>query len=194
MMKYGIFVFAALLITGCSTIPEPIATDNEQSLVSYQTASGDTQQVVGEQARWGGVIADVRNGEEHTVIEMVGFPLKRWGRPLLSDDSHGRFLALIDGFVDPEVYKQGRSLTVLGTVKESRSGKIDDYTYNYPVIEASGYYLWKEQKEQVRTEINYAPLWFRHNFYAPYPYQPYRLPHRVVKPANNSGTPDKDRQ
>ncbi|RUO78033.1 Slp family lipoprotein [Idiomarina seosinensis] len=193
-MKYGIFVLAALLLAGCSAIPEPIATDDEQTLVSYQAAANNSGQVIGEQARWGGVIADVRNGEEYTVIEVVNFPLKSWGRPLVSDDSNGRFLALVDGFVDPEVYKQGRSLTVLGTLEETQTGKIDDYTYTYPVLKAEGYYLWEKQKERINTEINYAPLWFRHNFYAPFPYHPYRYPVRVIKSDDNSGTPDKDRQ
>lgn len=193
-MKLSLVAATALVLAGCSAIPEPIKTPDNTALVSYSAASNNPQQVVGQQARWGGVIADVRNGEKFTVIEMVNFPLKRWGRPAVGDDSDGRFLALIDGFVDPAVYEQGRSLTILGTLQEPQTGKIDDYTYTYPVIKASGYYLWEKEKPQVDAEIDYAPLWFRHNFYAPYPYRPYYIPHRVVHPADNSGKPNESQQ
>ena len=193
-MKLGLMLSAALLLTGCSTIPEPINTSDDTSLASYQGVANNPEQFVGQQARWGGVIADVRNSEDYTIIEMVNFPLKSWGRPTVGDDSDGRFLALIDGFIDPAVYEQGRSLTILGTVQEVRTGKIDDYTYTYPVLEASGYYLWKKEKPRVETQIDFAPLWFRHNFYAPYPYRPYYVPRPVVRPSNNSGSPDKSKQ
>ena len=196
-MRFGLLFTAAILLTGCSAIPEPINSADNVTLVDYQTATDNPQQVVGEQARWGGVIADVRNGEEFTIIEMVNFPLKSWGRPTVGDDSNGRFLALIDGFVDPAVYEQGRSLTILGTLQEVQTGKIDDYTYTYPVIKASGHYLWKKETPKSDAQINFAPLWFRHNFYAPYPYRPYYVPRPttpVQHPSDNSGSPNKSRQ
>ncbi|WP_404399717.1 Slp family lipoprotein [Idiomarina seosinensis] len=190
-MRYGIMVLAALFLAGCSMFPDPIATENEDALVSYQSAAENSEQVVGERARWGGVIADVRNGDEMTIVEMVHFPLKSWGRPVVSDDTQGRFLVLVDRFLDPQVYKQGRSLTALGTIRAAQSGKIDDYTYTYPVLEADGVYLWEKPKEKIETGIDYSPLWFRHNFYAPFPYRPYYTPHPVVRPTGNekdSGT------
>lgn len=198
-MKKLLIAAAMLTLAGCSTFPDSLQTANEDALVTYNTAANNPDQVVGQQARWGGVIADVSNGEDFTVIEMVHFPLKSWGRPTVGDDTQGRFLALIKGFVDPEIYKQGRSLTVLGTFKGTRDGKIDDYTYRYPVIEVSGYHLWQKETPKVQTEINYAPLWFRHNFYAPYPYRPYYVPYGSATPSKgssspNSGSPSKDNQ
>jgi len=190
MIKLGFFSAAVFLLVGCSVFPEAIETPDDQALVSYQSAVNNSQQVVGQTARWGGVIADVRNGEDYTVIEMVNFPLKSWGRPTVGDDSNGRFLALIDGFIDPAVYEQGRSLTILGVVEETRIGKIDDYTYTYPVIKATGYHLWKKEQPRVDAQIDYSPLWFRHNFYAPYPYRPYYIPRPVKRPVksdNSSG-------
>lgn len=197
MKKLAIIAGLSVILAACSIVPDELATSNEEQLVSYQQASSSSAQVVGEQARWGGVIADVRNGEQFTIIEMVNFPLKGWGRPTVSDDSEGRFLAVIDGFVDPTVYEQGRQLTVLGTLEETREGKIDDYVYTYPVVKVSGYKLWKKQSNKATSQINYAPLWFRHNFYAPYPYKPYYYYPRSGKQApkkDNSGNPGKERQ
>ncbi|MGM0480424.1 MAG: Slp family lipoprotein [Pseudomonadota bacterium] len=193
-MKYGILVIAALFLAGCSTFPEPIATANEDALVSYQSATEHADQVVGERARWGGVVADVRNGDDMTIIEMVHFPLKSWGRPLVGDDTQGRFLVLVDKFIDPQVYEQGRSLTALGTLQPPQSGKIDDYTYTYPVLKADGIYLWEKQKARVKTGVDYSPLWFRHNFYAPFPYRPYYIQRPVVRPTDNSKNNGTDKQ
>ena len=177
MLRIASLTLGALLLAGCSAFPDSIATDNEDALVSYSQVKNNASTTVGQSARWGGIIADVRNDEGFTVIELVHFPLKSWGRPLVSDDTDGRFLAVINGFVDPQVYRQGRSLTVLGKVGKTQEGKIDDYTYVYPVIEATGYHLWPKEADRVDTGINYSPLWFRHNFYAPYPYRPYYYPY-----------------
>jgi len=181
MLRIASLALGALLLAGCSTFPDAIATKDEDALVSYSQVKNNTEATVGQAARWGGVIADVRNDEGYTIIEMVHFPLKSWGRPLVSDDTEGRFLAVINGFVDPQVYQQGRSLTVLGKVGEAQEGKIGDYNYVYPVIETSGYYLWPKEVDRADSGIDYSPLWFRHNFYAPYPYRPYyyRYPTRV---------------
>lgn len=193
-MKKLFTAVMALAMVGCSSVPDEIATENEDALVSYKVAKHQGEKVVGEPARWGGVIADVRNAEDHTVLEIVSFPLKRWGRPEVSDNSQGRFLAVVNDFVDPDVYKPGRSMSFLGQIGEPQQGKIDEYIYTYPVIEARGYHLWSVEREKSHVEIDYSPLWFRHNFYSPY--YPYRYPVPVpvrVRVEDNSGSPAKNR-
>lgn len=192
-MKKLVTAIMALAMVGCSTFPDEISTENEDALVSYKVAKHQGEKVAGEPARWGGVIADVRNGKDNTVLEVVSFPLKRWGRPLVSDNSQGRFLAVVDDFIDPGVYKQGRSVTFIGKIGETQQGKIGEYVYTYPVIEATGHYLW-DVEQKSRVEVDYSPLWFRHNFYSPY--YPYRYPVPVpvrVRVEDNSGTPAKSR-
>jgi len=182
----------ALVLVGCSSVPDEIASENEDALVGYKVAKHQGEKVVGDPARWGGVIADVRNAEDHTVLEIVSFPLQRWGRPEVSDNSQGRFLAVVNDFVDPDVYKSGRSISFVGSIGQPQKGKIDEYIYTYPVIEATGYYLWQPERKKSHVEVDYSPLWFRHNFYSPY--YPYRYPVPVrVRVQDNSGTPAKDR-
>ena len=182
----------ALVLVGCSSVPDEIASENEEALVGYKVAKHQGEKVAGEPARWGGVIADVRNTEDHTVLEIVSFPLQRWGRPEVSDNSQGRFLAVVNDFIDPDVYKQGRSMSFVGTIGQTQQGKIGEYVYTYPVIEATGYYLWQPERKKSHVEVDYSPLWFRHNFYSPY--YPYRYPVPVrVRVQDNSGTPAKDR-
>ena len=182
----------AIGLAGCASVPTELETADEDALVAYKQAKAQQDKVVGQPARWGGVIADVRNREDNTVFEVVSFPLQRWGRPEVSDDSDGRFLAVIDGFIDPEVYKKGRAISFVGTIGETQQGKIDEYTYIYPVLEADNHYLWKPKAQKNHVEVDYSPLWFRHNFYSPY--YPYRYPVPVrVRVEDNSGTPAKER-
>ena len=181
-----------LVLVGCSSAPDEIASENEEALVSYKVAKHQGEKVEGQPARWGGVIADVRNAEDHTILEVVSFPLQRWARPEVSDNSQGRFLAVVNDFIDPDVYKKGRAMSFLGVIGQTQQGKIGEYVYTYPVIEASGYYLWKPERKTSNVEIDYSPLWFRHNFYSPYYPPRYTVPVRV-RVDNNSGTPAKDR-
>lgn len=187
-------VLFAIGLTGCASVPTELETaTNDEALIDYKLAKKQQNKVVGESARWGGVIADVRNTEDKTVFEVVNFPLQRWGRPEVSDDSDGRFLAVVDGFIDPEVYKKGRAISFVGVIGKTQQGKIGEYTYIYPVLEADNHYLWKPKAQKNHVEIDYSPLWFRHNFYSPYyPYR-HQVPVRVRRVKDNSGTPAKDR-
>ncbi|RUO61437.1 Slp family lipoprotein [Pseudidiomarina marina] len=164
-MKRIVPIFAALLLTACSSVPDALQVADEDALVPYSAALEQPQSAVGKTARWGGVVAEVRNSDNGTVIEVVNFDLHRWGRPLTSDQSQGRFRAKLSGFVDPMVWKQGSSVTFVGTVAEPETGTIDEYTYLFPVLNVSSKYLWPVRKEPTRVEVNYDALWYRHYWY-----------------------------
>lgn len=162
-----------MLITACSTIPAELQTTNEDNLVGFNAAVANPTTVEGRSARWGGVIAGVKNQDNKTIVEVVNFDLRTWGRPEISSDSNGRFRAVIDGFVDPVVYEKGRSVTFVGTISGAEEGKIDEHTYIFPTLAVSGRKLWEEERK-TSTQIDYSPLWYRHQFYSPYYYSPYR--------------------
>jgi len=152
---------------GCSSVPEEIRVAESTAVVPFVGALSAPDETVGKQARWGGIIADVQNEDDQTVIEVVNFTLQSWGRPVVADDSDGRFRAIINGFVDPVVFKKGRSVTFVGEIQPAEEGKIDEFTYLFPTLAVSGRKLWEEQQE-VDVRVDYSPLWFRHNFYSPY--------------------------
>ncbi|GGD63788.1 Slp family lipoprotein [Lacimicrobium alkaliphilum] len=142
-MKRLLIVAMVLGMAGCSTIPEPIQLEDESNLLSYQQVSASPEQTRGAKVRWGGVIARVDNLKQNTRLEVLSYPLKSYGRPITSDDSAGRFRVYIDGFVDPMVYKAGRLLTVIGEAGGSESGSVGEHEYVFPVVNASGYHMWK---------------------------------------------------
>ncbi|MBN7821996.1 Slp family lipoprotein [Bowmanella yangjiangensis] len=162
-MKKLILAGMVLLMAGCSSLPKELQVAEGAKLLSYQDVTGNPEQSTGQQVMWGGVIADIKNQKSATLIEMVHYPIRSYGRPTSGDESVGRFRVRVNGFLDPMVYKPGRSLTVTGTVTGIEQGQVGEFEYQFPAIQASGYHLWKEIQEVEVTTLGYG-------FHGPYPY------------------------
>lgn len=169
------------LLAGCVSMPG--ALDKPVSGVSLSQAKN--QPGVKEPVRWGGVIAAAENRNNETWLEIVEQPLDaRSGRPLMVDQSAGRFMVKVPGFLDPTIYAKGREFTVVGTLDGSYRATIgQDYHYDFPVIAASGHHLWPPRIEQDRyyVEPAFGPYWgpgfYRGGpwgWYDPWPYAPPR--------------------
>lgn len=104
--------------------------------------------------RWGGVIARVDNQREKTELEIVEQPLDGRGRPVADDDSAGRFLAQIPGFLDPAIYAVGRSITVVGLLTGTMPGRVGDYHDTFPVVTVDYHRLWPKRRV---PEVIYVP-------------------------------------
>ncbi|RUO37225.1 starvation-inducible protein [Aliidiomarina shirensis] len=196
---FGLSVFIlALTLTGCaSQIPQSVRGDGSE-LTTFEQVRAAPEATLGEQVRWGGIIAEVRNRENNSEIEVVGFALRSFGRPQSNDETYGRFRVVVDGFADPEVYAKGRMITVLGAYTETEAGMIGEYVYEFPVVQASGVELWREEAPRVddwRYDI-YSPR-YRNYLYGvgpyrvhPYHYYPYHyFPHGGVN--QDGGRPNR---
>ncbi len=132
-----------VMAAGCAAqLPDSLRASAAQE-VDVSTLQRDPDEHAGRSLRLGGVIDSVRNEAQHTWVEIVARPLSGGGRPKLSENSSGRFLARFDGFLDPAVYEPGREITVVGTLDGPQSGRIGDYEYVYPVVSASAHVLWR---------------------------------------------------
>lgn len=152
--KFGcMLVISALLLAGCVSYPKQVTVPDNTVLISYQAAAqGGVQQGT---ARWSGVIANIQNNPTDTRLEIVYFDSNKNGRPKVSDETAGRFVAYIKGFLDPVVYQVGKSVTVLGQLSQSETGQVDKYQYVFPVIQQSTVYVWP----LLQPEINVIDLW-----------------------------------
>jgi len=158
-----------LLLSGCSTVPKELAYEPADQLVAYQPT---LQGMEGKPARWSGVISAVHNKADQSVIEVVYLPLKSNGVPEQTEQSPGRFLAIMQGFVDPTLYAKGRSLTVLGTLDKPVDSQIGEHKYRFSVLKVTGSKLWPPVKE---VEIRYMDPYFYDPFYDPFwPRRPLR--------------------
>jgi outer membrane lipoprotein len=163
------------LLGGCATnVPEAVrAAPPGNPMVAEVRAN--PQQFVGTEVRWGGTIADVKNGKTDTEIEIVDRPLESSGRPLDTDKSGGRFIARIKGFLDPVVYGRGRDFTVTGTLAPPEKRSIGEYQYTFPVVDVRAYHMWEPL---LQRPYYYDPFWYYDPwfpYYRPYPwrYGPY---------------------
>jgi len=144
----------AVAIAGCASSSGSLYPD--QPLTPFAEARRDSAAHEGELARWEGLIADVQNQPRRSRIEMVYIPLDRQGKPK-DEQSQGRFVAYLDGFVDPLIYSRGRSITVLGTIAAPESGRVGEYEMALPVLMVKEHKLWERVKE---VEIRYVDPWF----------------------------------
>ncbi len=156
------------LVSACATAPEPLR--GEFSGVTPQTA----QNAVGQHVRWGGKLIKTTPGRSETCFEILSYPLNENARPIEGDNTQGRFITCAPGFYDPDVYANGRAVTVVGTVSTPINGKVGDYDYRYPQVAAQTVRLWPVQPKVYAAPPYYDP--FFDPFY-PFGYGPYRHRH-----------------
>ncbi len=152
---------------------------------SFESVQADPGYFKGADVRWGGEIVGIENRQTDTILEIAARPLSSSGRPESGDKVYGRFLVRTDKFLEPSVYEKGRLLTIAGVVESLHQGKIDDHTYQYPVIFGLTLRLWPELPTYISDPYwgsyppyGYPSSYFRFNYgYHHYPlywrYDPY---------------------
>ena len=134
-------LIAVLGLVGCLRPPEKLAGVYER--VSVRDAATSPREGIA--VRWGGQIVSMRPGKQQTCFEIVGMPLDAQARPQPSDQSQGRFLACAPGYYEPTTYLPGREVTVVGALHGVTVGKVGDYDYTFPRVDATTIYLWPER-------------------------------------------------
>jgi len=152
-----------LLLGGCAgNIPLEIREDVPGGSPGINAVRSQVVQYEGSKVRWGGTIAEVENKAAETWLEVVGRELGSYGRPRPSDLSQGRFLARIEGFADPAIYRKGREVTVYGTVESRIVRTIDEYPYAYPLVRVQSHYLWRDHDYYRRHYAYHYPYGYYH--------------------------------
>jgi len=133
-MKAIIIASLAIFITACSSAPATIQHAPRGDIQLKQVIP-DADAHVGEAVRWGGKIIEVKNQQDFSRLQLVQFPLNRYGRPVESRESQGRFLVRSHAFLDPEIFTIGSMLTVYGKIAETSTLKVDQKTLTLPVLD-----------------------------------------------------------
>ena len=115
--------------------------------------------------RWGGTIASVNNRDDDTTeLQIVSRPLDRRGRPRHVDVSEGRFVAEVDGFLDPEIVRRrARHHRDGDRSRACATAASANRTTAFPVVRVDDYSLLGADRARVAV----AP---------PGPYGPYGVP------------------
>lgn len=165
MNRFHIILLTGVLaLTGCAShvpleIRQPPPGDPDVA-----QARDDIDRHSGARVRWGGSIAAVENRDEETWLEIVASRLDSQGRPVYDDRTPGRFLARMPGFMDPEIYAPGRSVTVYGEVEDSIVGLIGEHEYTYPLIRSFKHQLWPERDDRYARPRAGVHFGFHHGF------------------------------
>ena len=173
-MKSLVILALATLAVGCASKPSTSVGLAQVDDVSLARALLAPETYEGATVRWGGIVSNTENKADHTLVFVVARALKNSEKPDSDSASEGRFVARFNGFVDPQVYKSGRPLTVVGPVDGSLVRAIGEYDYRFPIVSVRDSHLWAEPPK-VRNYYYYPDPWLYHSFH--YHHYPKRKKH-----------------
>lgn len=157
-MKNIACLLCALMLSGCaSQVPIEIRTPPPVN-PSLSDVQAQPEAFRNHPVRWGGAILSVGNGECETEVEFLAMALDSSGKPVEDSVPLGRFIARVEGFLDPAVHEPGDTATVRGTVETVTERMIGQRAYLYPVVRVHSLYLWPRP----------SPRYYRRGYYYPY--------------------------
>lgn len=160
-----------LLLSACASQVPDIIKNPPPENPSLMGVQARPDQHLGKAVRWGGTIISTQNQKNQTELTILGKPLDKFGEPQEGDQSYGRFIGVLDGFLDPAIYAAGRSITVYGKLEKVLRKKIDNYEYVYPIVHIEHFYLWAVPEKYDYYDY---PYWYDpwYPYWSPY-YHPY---------------------
>jgi len=167
-MKKGIAFWCALpglivlAVSGCASYPiSPALQQRAQPVTPAQVlANPDTYK--GAVVIWGGVVFRTMNNTNGGSLYVLDFPLTPHGRPERYNGSPGQFIARNGGFMQPEVFRRGRPVTIAGTIAGVETEEYQNRKYSYPVIDINEMHVWQYG--------GYDGRWYWGDPYWGYPY------------------------
>lgn len=166
-------VFAWLILVGaagCAPVISSNLRDQAAPGITFEQVFKDPTRYRGKTVIWGGVIVRSENKREGTLLEVLQKPTDYAGRPLETDRSGGRFLALYKGFLDVALYAEGREVTIAGRIEGRRTLPLGEIRYAYPLIRILEAHLWQERKDW--EDLHY-PYWYYPHVYPWRSFHPY---------------------
>lgn len=132
-------------LAGCAV--SPISKEVKKDLapgVTFSDVLSRPEAHVGQKVLWAGEILDLRNAPDGSYLEILQSPADSSDAPTAPEDSEGRFIAFTGKYLDRAVYKAGRKVTVVGTVKGKKEQSLGQgqSDYAYPLLEIERLYLW----------------------------------------------------
>jgi len=108
-------------------------------------------------AIWGGEIIETINQKDGTTLIVVLQRPLDWMEEPKFNRSEGRFVILVEGYIDPYVFRRGRRITVAGEILGRKVMRLGELEYPSPLLRSKQIYLW--------GDYYYYPY--------PYPYYPW---------------------
>ena len=139
------FMIMVLLMVGCASVISEKTMEEVDRNVKFDQLLKNPDDYIGKTVLFGGSVIKTENLSGKTIIFVLQRPLEFRNKPTSKDISKGRFIITIPGFLDPEIYKAGRKVTVAGSVTGKDVRQLNKIDYTYPVIAKKEIYLWPEE-------------------------------------------------
>lgn len=130
-----------LLLAACAPAPIYKSTTAVVAATPMQVAQTPERYSNGN-VIWGGRIVQVNNFSDHSEVELLAYPLDSSQRPKANDRGNGRFIAVMQGYVEPIDYPPGALMTVSGQLQGTRAGKVGEANYLFPMVSAGQSHVW----------------------------------------------------
>lgn len=144
MARYFVVLLSLFLASGCVHVISSEVRQAVKKDPSFPVVLQDPDSFRGEMVIWGGVIIETQNLTDGTSLIILETPLDSQGFPEDAEYSRGRFMARTSAYLDPEVYKKGRKVTMAGEVVGKEARALGETQYAYPVLSVRELHLWKE--------------------------------------------------
>jgi len=100
------------LLSACTPVISPQLMDQVDRTLTYSLLASRPDEFKGKIVLLGGSIVQTVPKPKESEIEIVQKQLSSSGEPYLTDKSEGRYLVVVDRFLDPAIYRSGRDITV----------------------------------------------------------------------------------
>lgn len=148
-------ILLTVVLSGCATT-QTFNTENVDQSLSPKRAAVASETFKGKTVLWTGVIIASTNLKDSTQLEILSYPMDSYQRPVVEDQALGRFLAIQPGYLETTDYAQGRHITVKGTLGASRTGRVGESDYVYPVVNITQIHLWPKEGEYVEPRVRFG--------------------------------------
>ena len=152
-----VVILAFLFPTGCASVISREALKEVDRSISFERLLKNPEAYQGRTVLLGGDIIDTENHPEKTLIVVLQRPLGRGRKPASVDVSMGRFIVIVQGFLDPAIYRPARKITVVGLAAGKETRPLGEIKYAYPLIAKKELYIWPpENPEGVWPRISFG--------------------------------------
>lgn len=163
MKNFVLVVITLFIFAGCTSISKQTLREVDKD-ITIEMVQEHPDKYIGKKVLWGGTVLNSENLEKVSEVEVLESDLAYDNSPK-DGTSHGRFLIQTKRYLDSQIYKENKRITVAGTVKGIETRRIGQMEYPYPVVEPLEMRLFEPPSAQPYSEYPYM--------YGPYPYSPY---------------------
>jgi outer membrane lipoprotein len=177
MVSYGFprWVLLSVFLVGAFSCAYPISSELRSEVsegITFPMVLQNPTAYVGKIVLWGGQIIETVNFKGGSDIILLDTPLDYQERPEAAQYSRGRFIARSPEFLDPAIYKKGRTITLAGEIVGKETKPLGKIEYDYPVVQIKQLHLWKQPYYGPYYYYYWGWPYYGYWGYAPY-YRPY---------------------